>query len=115
MVGRFKYEKAIHLLSTIVATIAMLSPGFGRAATPTFVAITNVSVLDTVKEQLLPRQAVIIEGNTLQAVGAGPTRGVRHKREREDPSPGFDRRACAPSSTDRSNAPACASVITAEP
>jgi len=69
MIGRPKYREAIYLLPIVVVAVALLSAGVGRAATPTFVAITNVSVFDTGKEQMLPRQSVLIEGDQIRAVG----------------------------------------------
>jgi imidazolonepropionase-like amidohydrolase len=69
MVGRLKHRKTTELLSMAVVMTAVFPAGVGRATTPTSVAITNVSVFDTVKEQMLPGQSVIIEGDTIQAVG----------------------------------------------
>lgn len=58
-------------LFTIVAIAELIVGKDGCAATPipTSVAITNVSVFDSVKEQMLPSQSVVIEGDRIQAVG----------------------------------------------
>src|SRR5262245_42729240 len=71
MFSGFRDKKAVQLLIAIVAAFAALASGFTKAATPasTSVAITNVSVFDTIKEQMLPPQSVIIEGDRIQAVG----------------------------------------------
>jgi hypothetical protein len=58
------------LLSTIGAISALL--GKDCCATPpisTSVAITNVSVFDSVNRQMLPPQSVVIEGDRIQAIG----------------------------------------------
>jgi hypothetical protein len=71
MLGKFKHQTVVRLAPPIVVIFAVLSGGFALAATPssTSVAITDVSVFDTVKEQMLPAQSVIIEGDRIQAVG----------------------------------------------
>jgi hypothetical protein len=69
MLSRLKYEKVTDLLTAAVVMAAVFSAGVGSAATQASVAITNVSVFDTVKEQMLPGQSVIIEGDRIQAVG----------------------------------------------
>jgi len=58
-------------LLTIVAVFALIGSKYGCAATPSpkSVAITSVSVFDSVKEQMLPPQTVVIEGDRILAVG----------------------------------------------
>jgi dihydroorotase-like cyclic amidohydrolase len=55
----------------IVAVSASLGGKLCWAATPipSSVAITNVSVFDSVNEQMLPSQSVVIEGGRIRAVG----------------------------------------------
>jgi hypothetical protein len=69
MIGR-KY--LIGLLASIGAIFVVLGDNCGRAATPTTtsVAITNVSVFDSVNEQMLPPQSVVIQGDRIQGVGS---------------------------------------------
>jgi hypothetical protein len=71
MLGKFKPKKTSQFVSSVAVISVVLFGTFGRAATParTSVAITNVSLFDTVKEQMLPAQSVIIEGDRIQAVG----------------------------------------------
>jgi hypothetical protein len=59
------------LTSRLFACVAAsgLLAGQMAAATPTTVAIVNVSVFDSVNEQMLPPQSVIIEGARIQNVG----------------------------------------------
>src|SRR5947207_15168360 len=65
------HKYLIKLLPTIVAISAVLGCKDGNAAPAlaTSVAITNVSVFDSVNEQMLPPQSVVIEGDRIQAVG----------------------------------------------
>jgi adenine deaminase len=69
MVGQ---KKRTVRLSTIVACAVLLRGEYGRAETPlpTSVAITNVSVFDSVQEQMLPARTVVIKGERIQAIGA---------------------------------------------
>jgi imidazolonepropionase-like amidohydrolase len=69
MVGRLKNQMAAQLLLAVVVVAAVFSEGFARAAPSATIAITNVSVFDTAREQMLPGQSVIIEGDSIQAVG----------------------------------------------
>src|SRR5262245_35924286 len=59
------------LLSATAAIIAVFGSNGGRAAspTPTLVVITDVSVFDSVKEQMQPSQTVVIAGDRIQAIG----------------------------------------------
>lgn len=63
-------NKQIAWLFAFVAISASLGEEHCCAATSTTVAITNVSVFDTVKEQMLPSQTIVIEGDRIQAIGA---------------------------------------------
>ena len=58
-------------LSTIATVAIFLRGNYCYPATPVSpsVAITNVSVFDSVKEQMLPPQSVVIQGDRIQAVG----------------------------------------------
>jgi imidazolonepropionase-like amidohydrolase len=69
MIGR-KY--LFGLLASIGAIFVVLSDNCGRAATPATasVAIKNVSVFDSINEQMLPPQSVLIQGDRIQGVGS---------------------------------------------
>jgi hypothetical protein len=56
---------------TIAAVFALIGSSYVWAATPMLgsVAITNVSVFDSVTGQMLPAQSVVIVGDSIQAVG----------------------------------------------
>src|SRR5215207_7189323 len=58
-------------LPAIAVLAIFLRGNYCFPATPVapLVAITNISVVDTVKEQMLPAQSVIIQGDRIQAVG----------------------------------------------
>src|SRR5690349_20200899 len=56
-----------------LATVDIFLPGnycYPAAPASSTVVITHVSVFDSVKEQMLPPQSVVIEGDRIQAVGA---------------------------------------------
>jgi imidazolonepropionase-like amidohydrolase len=57
---------------TIMVVLALTGSRCGCAATPmpASVAVTNVSVFDSVKVGMLPQQTVLIEGDRIVAVGA---------------------------------------------
>jgi Amidohydrolase family len=58
-------------LSTIATVAIFLCGNYCYPVTPVLpsVAITNVSVFDSAKEQMLPPQSVVIQGDRIQAVG----------------------------------------------
>src|SRR4051812_43307812 len=58
-------------LSATVAFVIVLHGDYCFPATfgSTPAAITNVSVFDTVKEQMLPPQSILIQGDRIQAIG----------------------------------------------
>jgi adenine deaminase len=59
----------LRLILNLAAALPLLAQANGRAATPSTVAITNVSVFATTKEQMIPSQTVLIEGEHIKAIG----------------------------------------------
>ena len=62
-------NKQIAWLFAFAAISASLGEEYCCAATPTTVVITNVLVFDSVKEQMLPSQTVVIKGDRIQVIG----------------------------------------------
>jgi hypothetical protein len=61
--------KRIAVQVAALATIALVARAPGHAATPTLVAIKNVSVFDSEKKQMVSSQTVLIADDRIQAVG----------------------------------------------